>query len=110
MNLPFKPEYFSLKFAITLGIIFCTSCETKTRDRENYGDLSQTPRAIILDDPERHVGGYGRHECLVCHNAVLNIHRREGSSIDVEELNFRIKNGGESSYCLICHGRNGTSE
>jgi hypothetical protein len=86
------------------------ACGPQTRDRENYGDLSSPAGAIILDNPEKHMGGYGRSECLVCHNASLNIHRREGANIDVEELNTSIRNGGESAYCLRCHGRHGTPQ
>ncbi|MGZ3712965.1 MAG: hypothetical protein ACXVBE_14470 [Bdellovibrionota bacterium] len=97
-----------------LGIIFLSTivlagCGSDTRDRENYGDLSAAPSAIILSDPEKHMGGFGRHECLLCHNAALNIHRRPGAQINVEELNRQIRNGGESKYCLTCHGKNGTS-
>ena len=94
---------------ITTAVTLFNACSPQSsRDRENYGDLSSPPGAIILDNPEKHMGGYGRNECLVCHNAVLNIHRREGANIDLDELNTNIRNGGESAYCLRCHGKNGT--
>ena len=31
-----------------------------------------------------------------------------GSTNNVDDLNNKIRNGGESEYCLVCHGRNGT--
>jgi hypothetical protein len=100
----------SINFVLILVPLILGSCGSPSRDRENYGDLSSPAGAIKLDNPEKHMGGYGRHDCLVCHNAVLNIHRREGANIDIEQLNANIRNGGESSYCLICHGRNGIPE
>ena len=106
-DLPFGEK---MKYCI-IGLvgILLSGCGPDTRDRENYGDLSSPPGAIILANPEQHMGGFGRHECLVCHNAVLNIHRRPGAAINVEELNRRISNGRESEYCLTCHGGNGTN-
>lgn len=89
----------------TLTIL--ASCGPDSRDRENYGDLSKPAGAIVLNDPEKHIGGWGRQECLLCHNAALNLHRRPEAYIDVDVLNEKIRNGGESSYCLTCHGNNG---
>ena len=100
-------KLFLLTFTLTF-VYNLIACGSDVRDRENYGNLSSPPGAIILNDPIKHMGGYGRHECLVCHNAALNIHQRPGAGIDINALNKAIQNGGESSYCLTCHGQNGT--
>lgn len=86
-----------------------SACGPDTRDRENYGDLSTTPGAILLNDPAKHSAGWGRKDCLLCHNASLNLHQRPNSGIDTNALNRAIMNGGESRYCLTCHGSNGTN-
>ncbi len=88
-------------------LVATVGCGSDVRDRENYGDLGSMPGAIILDSPAKHWAGWGRKDCLLCHNAALNIHQRPGASIDVDKLNREIKNGGESRYCLTCHGSNG---
>ena len=73
-------------------------------DLEDYGTGSS---AIVLSSAEQHPGGYGRKDCLVCHNAALNLHRESGSPIDVEALNNAVRANGESTFCLKCHGTNG---
>ncbi|MGZ3661335.1 MAG: hypothetical protein ACXVCK_14640, partial [Bdellovibrionota bacterium] len=77
-------------------------CGSSTRDRENYGDLSTAPNAIVLDDPAKHPHGWGRKDCLACHNVALNVHRRPGNGIDVDSLNRLIMNNGGSLYCQKC--------
>lgn len=81
----------------------------KPKDREDYGNLTTPPNTIVLQDPDKHMGGYGRNECLICHNTALNVHRRPGAIINVDELNRMVRDGLESKYCLTCHGMNGTS-
>ena len=83
------------------------SCSEETQ-YEDYGDVSQSPGGIEIVEVKEHQGGYRRKECLVCHNANLNIHRSLDSSIyDVEYLNELIRKNGGSKYCLTCHGNNG---
>lgn len=82
------------------------SCGDSTRDREYYGDLSQTPGGIVINDEGEHEGGYGRSECLLCHNAYLNIHRGPDSGIDLDAFVEEVQRQG-SVYCRICHGQNG---
>lgn len=96
-------QSFILITALGLG-----ACEgSKDRDLENYGDITASPGGIALTSPDEHVGGWGRKDCLLCHNAALNVHRDKGSPINVDKLNEAIRNGGESTYCLQCHGPNG---
>jgi hypothetical protein len=97
-------------FYLFISFVFAlvsTACGPDLRDRENYGDLSSPPGAILLNDQNKHSAGWGRSDCLLCHNASLNIHQRPGSGIDINALNQAIINGGESVYCLKCHGTNG---
>jgi hypothetical protein len=90
-----------------LVLFLIVGCAKKARDVENYGDVTGSPGGIRLIDPSEHVGGWGRRDCLLCHNASLSLHRGPGSVIDVDALNESIRHGGESAYCLQCHGPNG---
>ncbi len=93
---------------IRLIFLFLLSACSENHEVENYGDINQTPGGITLIDPTEHAGGWGRSECLICHNAGANLHRNVDSVIaDVEELNELIRNNGEAQYCLTCHGPNG---
>ncbi len=83
-----------------------TGCGPDTRDTERYQTRSGAP--AILTNPEQHRGGFGRNECLVCHNSALNLHRNPDLPIDVDQLNTAIRDNGEAAYCLTCHGTNGT--
>lgn len=94
-----------LKFTVILLAIILCNCGDEGKDHEDYNTSSND---IVLIDPEKHAGGYGRKECLVCHNAALNLHRSPNSVINVDQLNEAIRNNGESKFCLSCHGANGT--
>lgn len=85
-----------------------SGCGADSRDREDYGDIANGTGGIVLSDSAEHRGGYGRRQCLVCHNAALNIHRGPNSIINVDELNKAIHDRGEEAYCMTCHGNNGT--
>ena len=91
-----------LLFSLLLG-----SCSRNGRDREFYGNIAETPGGLALVDPAEHVGGYGRPQCLVCHNADLNIHRGPYSVVNAESLNVLVRNNGLEAYCLGCHSDNG---
>jgi hypothetical protein len=92
--------YWVLIFAV-----FVSGCGSESHDVENYGSEHV---AVVLQDPEEHMGGYGRRECLVCHNTALNVHRDKGSPIDADSLNKAVRNNNEAGFCLKCHGPNGT--
>lgn len=83
---------------IALSLLACGN----TRDRENYDPIS-----VALTNPNNHVGGWGRSQCLVCHNVNLNVHRGPNSVIDPEALNAAVRAGGEEAYCRTCHTGNG---
>jgi len=83
------------------------SCQGQTnRHLENYGDISASPGGIALSTPEEHVGGWGRRDCLLCHNIELNVHRRPGSVANADAIIDLTKKNGVV-YCLVCHGPNG---
>ncbi|OFZ20324.1 MAG: hypothetical protein A2Z20_04490 [Bdellovibrionales bacterium RBG_16_40_8] len=96
------------KFIFIIFFIIFTSCG-QNHDLEDYGDITQSPGGINLTLPAEHVGGWARSQCLVCHNASLNIHRGKNSYIDVDELNRVIEKNGESKYCMKCHSPNGAN-
>lgn len=95
------------KLAIIL--FFLVSCQGSDRKTENYGDISQSPGGKSLVIPEEHQGGWGRSQCLLCHNSSLNIHRNADSLVDAEAINARVQERQDSQYCLSCHGDNGVS-
>jgi hypothetical protein len=82
-------------------------CGSSTRDRENYGDLSVTPGGTAIVAAEEHPAGWGRRDCLVCHNAALNLHRRPGNGLNADAIAAAAQANGGSPYCLTCHGPNG---
>lgn len=92
---------------LLLSILFLYACDESQRDLEWYGDITNGPGGITLINPQEHMGGYGRGQCLVCHNAVLNIHRGANSVINPDALNQLARDNGEEAYCLTCHGPNG---
>lgn len=94
-----------MRFVLLLLIL--VSCGHKNPDRENYGDITNSPGGIVIINPEEHQGGFGRSQCLLCHNADLNIHRGANSLVDVNTLNELIRQNGLNAYCLNCHGDNG---
>ena len=79
------------------------SCGQQHRDRENYGTLSNSQITIS----SQHMGGFGRSQCLLCHNAELNIHRRGQNGIDANAIAKLARTNGINKYCLACHGPNG---
>lgn len=91
-----------------LAVLTFLGCGDDSRDVERYGDITNGTGGIVLSDSAEHRGGYGRRQCLVCHNAALNIHRGPNSIINVDELNKAIRDRGEEAYCMTCHGSNGT--
>lgn len=84
-----------------------SGCGESIRDREDYGDVLASPGGLQLVTSSEHPSGWGRSECLLCHNVSLNIHRRPGSGVDADAIAEAAKNNGGSAYCLICHGPNG---
>ena len=96
-----------VQILICLALTFLFACDESHRDLESYGDIASGPGGITLINPAEHYGGYGRRQCLVCHNAALNLHRGPNSLINPDELNRQIRENGEEAYCLVCHGSNG---
>jgi hypothetical protein len=88
-------------------ILFClifVSCGQKDKYREDYGIITSTNLAVS----SKHMGGYGRSQCLLCHNASLNIHRRVGASITPEAIALDVVANGVENTCLLkCHTGNG---
>ncbi|GIL17408.1 MAG: hypothetical protein BroJett040_11590 [Oligoflexia bacterium] len=96
-----------MRYIILLSVFIFSSCQTNERQTENYGDINQGPGGKNLVIEAEHQGGWGRSECLLCHQAALNVHRNSNSVIDPEALNELVWQNGGSKYCLTCHGPNG---
>jgi hypothetical protein len=95
-----------LLLCILVGVFLHSGCG-EDRQFEYYGDITTGPGGISLIDPNEHPGGFGRWQCLTCHNAT-RIHRNPGSAIaNPDLLNQLVKSNGLAAYCLICHGPNG---
>jgi hypothetical protein len=90
------------KFAYLFLSLILISCGQRDKYREDYGTIVGTSLVIS----SKHVGGYGRSNCPLCHNVSLNVHRRVGSSADPEDVVTKAKARG-SEYCLSCHTGNG---
>ena len=91
-----------MKYLILIFILI--SCGQTEKYREDYGLITNTNLTIS----SQHMGGYGRSQCLICHNASLNIHRRSGASISPEAINLEIIANGVENTCLLkCHTGNG---
>jgi hypothetical protein len=100
-----------------LSMLLAACGSDGANDSENYGNILNSPAGLILVE-EEHQTGYGRPDCLVCHNT-NNIHtvNRTGlpscdevtppaSCIDLDEVQAIVSDGGQSS-CALCHGTNG---
>lgn len=74
---------------------------------ENFGNILDSPSGLVLTE-EEHVYGWGRSDCLMCHN-INNIHleNRTDTDIDVEAIQDTVAEEGEA-VCMNCHGSNGT--
>lgn len=90
-------------FICSLLIFTLVSCGQKDKYREDYGTIADA-RLIVSN---QHVGGYGRSQCLLCHNAELNIHRRGQNGLDPNMMAELAKTNGLSAYCKTCHTGNG---
>jgi hypothetical protein len=84
-----------------IGFYLAAGCGNSTRDVENYGPLP----TVGLADPSQHGAGWGRADCLLCHN-VANIHRDASSPVSGDAIAAGARAGGSAS-CLPCHGPNG---
>ncbi|MGZ3721888.1 MAG: hypothetical protein ACXVA9_03085 [Bdellovibrionales bacterium] len=96
--------------AVLILMVLLIACEgSRNRDLENYGDITNRPGGAAINSSDQHLGGWGRKDCLMCHNVAYNVHRAAGSPIDADQLNQLIQNNGYSAYCLKCHGPNGVT-
>ncbi len=94
-----------LSFAAILLGVACS--EIAEDEGEDFGNILDSPGGLVLEE-EEHIYGWGRSDCLMCHN-LNNIHleNRTGIDIDVEEIQEMTYEEGES-VCMSCHGTNGT--
>lgn len=86
-------------------------------DGEDYGNLLASPGGLLVLQ-EEHPTGWGRPDCLTCHNLrSSHIKNRTGlpdcqdvppgtACIDLDEIQSIIRAQGQSS-CPQCHGDNG---
>lgn len=110
-----KPHRVTKKYAhpvfLTLLFLLCPlifNCGDLADDAgENFGNILDSPNSLELTE-EEHVPGWGREDCLMCHN-LNNIHRNNLTDIDldVEAIQDLTYEQGEG-ICMNCHGTNGT--
>jgi hypothetical protein len=86
------------------AVLLLAGCGGSDRDPESYHEGNG---AVQLESVALHRGGYGRSDCLVCHNVELNVHRTPEVPLDIEAINENARKEGASS-CQVCHGGNGT--
>jgi len=95
-------------YAIQIIIsIVLFNCGSAANNGDNYGDLLSSPQGLVLT-PHEHAGGWGRHDCLICH-PLQNIHIENHSTIpvDLNQIRDITVSQGEAS-CPACHGNNGS--
>lgn len=98
-----------IRVLLILSILFLVlGCEVEEHhELENYGDIENGPGGIALSDPYEHRTGWGKKDCLMCHNVALNVHRNAGSPLNADQIVEQARTRGESRYCLTCHSGNG---
>lgn len=101
---------------LPLALLF--SCGTEgSQETEDYGNLLASPGGLVVLE-EEHPTGWGRADCLVCHEP-RNMHavNRTGlpdcaslavpeACVDLREIRALVLREGEAS-CGACHGSNG---
>jgi hypothetical protein len=93
---------FAYLFLSLILVVILVSCGQRDKYREDYGTI--VGASLLVSN--RHVGGYGRSNCLLCHNISLNVHQRTGYLTVREDAIAGAKVSG-SEYCKKCHGVNG---
>ena len=94
--------------AILALIGFVVAC-SDPKDYEDYGDIKNSPGGLALSDPDEHRGGWGRSDCLLCHNVEKNIHRRSSSTVDPDAIADKARQEG-TQFCFNCHMGNGVPQ
>ena len=80
------------------------SCGQRDKYREDYGIVAPTQLTVS----SKHMGGFARSQCLLCHNISLNVHRRSGASVNGDSLAAEARANGVEATCLLkCHTGNG---
>lgn len=98
-----------LALGVVLGSLATVSaCGPEVRDLEYYGDISSGPGGVAIVSSSEHQAGWGRQECMLCHQISLNVHRRPGSGLDADAMARAAQSSANpGGYCLSCHGPNG---
>jgi hypothetical protein len=109
----------NVRLLVCLASVALTGCGSDgPMDSADYGNLLNSPAGLILVAQE-HPTGWGRPDCLVCHE-VRNMHvvNRTGlpdctpavqdACIDLPGIRAIINSEGEAS-CAQCHGDNGVN-
>jgi hypothetical protein len=102
-------------------MLFLAACGSgSTIESEDYGNLLNSPAGLVLV-LEEHPTGYGRPDCLACHESrSSHVVNRTGlpecsaapealpneGCVDLPEIRRIIRNQGQDS-CILCHGDNG---
>lgn len=93
-----------MKYFLFLLLVLLVSCGNRDKYREDYGVITNTALTVS----SKHMGGYGRSQCLLCHNVSLNVHRRAGSLASPDALAAEVRANGVEKTCLLkCHTGNG---
>ena len=86
--------------------VVIAGCGNASREREDYGDIQNRAGGVALSSETQHERGWGRRECVLCHNIELNVHQGKDSLVDPKDIVNGFNRGGDA-YCLTCHGPNG---
>lgn len=108
-----------LVLVLSWALLLAAGCGTNgDEEGEDYGDILSSPAGLVLVE-EEHMTGWGRPDCLQCHE-LRNIHvvNRTGlpdcndvdpaveTCLDLGEIQSITRHDGEQT-CSLCHGDNG---
>jgi len=94
--------------SLCLAALLMAACgDNAEPESDDYGNLLASPAGLVLVE-EEHPTGWGRPDCLGCHEVrKMHVQNRTGvADLDMEAIRDIVRENGEAS-CVDCHGTNG---
>jgi hypothetical protein len=94
--------------SLALAALLVAACGNDAEpESDDYGNLLSSPAGLVIVE-EEHPTGWGRPDCLACHEVrKMHVVNRTGvADFDMEAIREIVRNEGEQC-CADCHGTNG---
>jgi hypothetical protein len=94
--------------SLALAAALMTACGNDAEpESDDYGNLLASPAGLVVVE-EEHPTGWGRPDCLGCHEVrKMHVVNRTGvADLDMEAIREIVREEGNES-CVDCHGTNG---